>query len=79
MELNNSRPHEDLAAERAVLGAVLADNSVVSNVAEVVIPDDFASPAHGQIFAAMLAPNSAIIAPGEADPGPGAVVVGGGE
>ncbi len=55
MELNNSRPHEDLAAERAVLGAVLADNSVVSNVAEVVIPDDFASPAHGQIFAAMLA------------------------
>lgn len=55
MELNSSRPHEDLAAERAVLGAVLADNSVVSNVAEVVIPDDFASPAHGQIFAAMLA------------------------
>lgn len=29
-------------------------------------------------FATMLAPNSAIVAPGEADPGPGAVVVGGG-
>jgi replicative DNA helicase len=48
------RVHEDLAAERAVLGAVLADNSIIANVAEVVHPDDFASPAHSQIFAAML-------------------------
>src|ERR1043165_3070493 len=46
--------HEDLAAERAVLGAVLADNTLIANVAEVVRPDDFASPAHSQIFAAML-------------------------
>src|SRR5215468_10932773 len=46
---------EDLAAERAVLGAVLADSTVVASVAEVVHPDDFSSPAHGQIFAAMLA------------------------
>src|SRR5678815_1782537 len=46
---------EDLAAERAVLGAVLADNTVVASVAEVVLADDFSSPAHGQIFAAMLA------------------------
>ena len=46
---------EDLAAERAVLGAVLADNTVVASVAEVVLADDFSSPAHAQIFAAMLA------------------------
>jgi replicative DNA helicase len=50
-----SRGHQDLAAERAVLGAVLADNSVIANVAEIVHPDDFASAAHSQIFAAMLA------------------------
>ena len=35
-------------------GAVLADNTVIADVAEVVHPDDFASPAHAQIFAAML-------------------------
>ena len=49
-----SARHEDLSAERAVLGAVLADNSCISNVAEIVRVDDFASPAHSQIFAAML-------------------------
>src|SRR5262249_12255954 len=43
---------EDLAAERAVLGAVLANNTVVASVA---IGDDFSSPADSQIFAAMLA------------------------
>jgi replicative DNA helicase len=48
------RLHEDLAAERAVLGAVLADNTVITNVAEVVHPDDFSNPAHAQIFAAVL-------------------------
>ena len=46
--------HEDQAAERAVLGSVLADNSVIANVAEIVHPDDFANPAHTNIFAAML-------------------------
>ncbi|MDY7233287.1 replicative DNA helicase [Hyalangium rubrum] len=48
------RVHEDLAAERAVLGAVLADNTLIASVAEAVHPDDFASPAHSAIFAAML-------------------------
>ena len=48
------RSHEDLAAERAVLGAVFADNTIIASLAEVVHPDDFASPAHSQIFAAML-------------------------
>jgi replicative DNA helicase len=50
----SSRLHEDLAAERAVLGAVLSDNAVIASVAEVVHPDDFASLAHSQIFSAML-------------------------
>jgi replicative DNA helicase len=45
---------EDLAAERAVLGAVLADNTLIASVAEVVHSDDFSSPQHGAIFAAML-------------------------
>jgi replicative DNA helicase len=49
------RHGEDLMAERAVLGAVLADNTVLAAVAEVVHTDDFSSPAHAQIFAAMLA------------------------
>ncbi|HEX8703244.1 MAG TPA: replicative DNA helicase [Myxococcaceae bacterium] len=48
------RVHEDLAAERAVLGAVLADNTLIASVAEVVHSDDFSSPAHSAIFAAML-------------------------
>jgi replicative DNA helicase len=45
---------EDLAAERAVLGAVLADNTLIASVAEVVHSDDFSSPQHGAIFQAML-------------------------
>ncbi len=49
-----TRSHEDLAAERAVLGAVLADNSVIADVGKLVLPEDFAVPAHSQIFSAML-------------------------
>ncbi len=48
------RVHEDLAAERAVLGAVLADNALLTNVAEVVSSDDFANPGHAAIFTAMI-------------------------
>ncbi|MHB8874010.1 MAG: replicative DNA helicase [Myxococcaceae bacterium] len=48
------RLHEDLAAERAVLGAVLADNTVITDVAEVVQADDFSNPAHAQIFSAIV-------------------------
>ncbi|WP_415835720.1 replicative DNA helicase, partial [Corallococcus soli] len=48
------RVHEDLAAERAVLGAVLADNGLITPVAEVIHADDFSSPSHAQIFAAMM-------------------------
>ena len=55
--LESSEPRralQDLAAERAVLGAVLTDNSVIAAVAEVVHPDDFSSPGHVHIFSAML-------------------------
>ncbi len=45
---------QDLAAERAVLGAVLMDNSVLSNVVEVIIASDFAHQAHSEIFTAMI-------------------------
>jgi replicative DNA helicase len=52
--VTRSNQHEDLAAERAVLGAVLADNQVIADVAKIVQPDDFANTAHAQIFSAML-------------------------
>jgi len=55
----SDRPHQDLAAERAVLGAVLADNAVIAEVAERIRPDDFASAAHAQIFAAMISLDAA--------------------
>ncbi|MFY2557076.1 replicative DNA helicase [Corallococcus terminator] len=55
LDLRDGRKvHEDLAAERAVLGAVLADNTLIAPVGEVVHADDFSSPAHAQIFAAMI-------------------------
>ncbi len=50
-----NRQFEDLAAERAVLGAIVGNNEVFSNVAEIVSADDFASQGHSQIFAAMVA------------------------
>src|SRR4051812_35808708 len=55
-EMGNTSPriHEDLAAERAVLGAVLADQNVLADIAQVVNSEDFSSPAHSKIFAAMM-------------------------
>jgi replicative DNA helicase len=49
---------QDVAAERAVLGAVLMDNSVLANVQEVISVDDFSHQAHGSIFSAMMALDS---------------------
>jgi replicative DNA helicase len=51
---SGARLHEDLSAERAVLGAVLADQAVLSDIAQLVNSEDFSSPAHSKIFAAML-------------------------
>lgn len=54
IEGEGGRPHEDLAAERAVLGAILADNQITTELAAIITPEDFAHPAHAQIFEAML-------------------------
>lgn len=56
--LPSSNALADLSAERAVLGAVVADNTVISDVAESVSPDDFSHAGHMHIFAAMLALDS---------------------
>ncbi|MBL8913843.1 MAG: replicative DNA helicase, partial [Archangium sp.] len=45
---------QDVAAERAVLGSVLMDNSVLANVQEIITPDDLFVPAHGDIFRAIV-------------------------
>jgi replicative DNA helicase len=58
VNVDSPRAFEDLAAERAVLGAVVMDNAVLANVAEVLTQDDFANAAHGEIFSAMLALDS---------------------
>ncbi|MBX7101587.1 MAG: replicative DNA helicase [Myxococcaceae bacterium] len=43
----------DLSAESAVLGAIVADNSLLAEVLRAVDPEDFSHAGHGQIFAAM--------------------------
>jgi replicative DNA helicase len=48
-------PLVPMEAEAAVLGAILADCSLLAVVAEVVTPQDFGSAPHEAIFAAMLA------------------------
>ena len=44
----------NLDAERAVLGAVLLDNSAYNYAAELLIADDFSSDGHRRIFARMV-------------------------
>lgn len=53
--LTGPQAFQDVAAERALLGAILTDNAVLANVQEVVIGEDFANPAHSDIFGAMVA------------------------
>ena len=53
----NVPPH-DIEAEKAVLGAVLLDNTVFSMVSAAVIASDFYHPAHAVIFECMLALNA---------------------
>ena len=45
---------EDLSAERAVLGAIVGNNSLIADVAQIVHSDDFANGGHQQIFQSML-------------------------
>src|SRR5215469_11120963 len=46
-------PHND-DAERAVLGAMLIDESVVTQAQQILASDDFYSPRHRKIFEAVL-------------------------
>ncbi|MBL8601768.1 MAG: replicative DNA helicase [Myxococcales bacterium] len=51
-------PPHDLEAERAVLGAILLDNSAVGLAEAIVVPGDFYHPAHGVIFESILSLSS---------------------
>lgn len=44
----------NIDAERAVLGALLLNDESVSTVSEIIIPDDFYSPAHKMIYQAII-------------------------
>ncbi len=41
-------------AERAILGAVVLDNGLISQAIELLTPDDFYVPSHRRIFSAMI-------------------------
>ncbi len=56
--MDRNASYQDLAAERAVLGAILMDNAAFANVLELIAIDDFAQRAHGEIFGAMTAIDS---------------------
>jgi replicative DNA helicase len=47
------QPPTNLAAEQALLGALLANNKAYERVAEFLAPDHFADPVHGRIYAAI--------------------------
>jgi replicative DNA helicase len=52
--LERALPHS-AEAERAILGAVLLDNSLISQAVELLRPEDFYVPSHRRIFTAMIA------------------------
>ena len=43
-------PPNNLAAEAAVLGAILFDNNVYQYIAEILAPTDFYAPAHQEVY-----------------------------
>jgi replicative DNA helicase len=53
-EVTERAPTHDLAAEQVVLGILMSDPSGVTNLAGSLVPDDFYSPKHGEIFKAIL-------------------------
>ena len=44
-------PPNNLAAEAAVLGAILFDNNVYQFIADILTPPDFYAPAHREVYA----------------------------
>ncbi len=51
--LSQRLPPSNLAAEQALLGALLANNKAYERVSDYLAPDHFADPLHGRIFAAI--------------------------
>ena len=47
-------PPHDIAAEKAVLSAILLDDNKIHEVVGEVTPDDFYAPAHRRLFSAMV-------------------------
>ena len=47
-------PPQNLEAEAAVLGSILIDKNAIIRIADVLVPEDFYSPAHGKIYEAIL-------------------------
>src|SRR5688572_25200336 len=41
-------------SERVILGAILLDNTLISQAIELLKPDDFYSPLHRRVFRAMM-------------------------
>ena len=53
--MNESRiPPQDLAAERALLGAIMLKPNAMYDIADMVSPDSFYASKHGDIFGAMF-------------------------
>ena len=46
----NRIPPHNLDAEQSVLGAMLESKDAIASVVEILTPNDFYKPAHGQIF-----------------------------
>ncbi len=51
--LSQRLPPSNVAAEQALLGALLANNKAYERVSEFLIPEHFADPLHGRIFQAI--------------------------
>ncbi len=51
--LSQRLPPSNLAAEQALLGALLANNKAYERVSDYLAPEHFADPLHGRIFAAI--------------------------
>ncbi len=57
--LSDRAPH-DVGAERAILGGILSENSVFSDVSTLLCPEDFYLPSHAAIFEAFVGLQAAI-------------------
>jgi replicative DNA helicase len=51
--LSQRLPPSNYEAEQALLGALLANNKAYDRVAEILLPEHFAEPIHGKIYAAI--------------------------